>query len=69
MTTLILGMKPDEHEYKVMGMAPYSKSSYSDEVYNKVYKNLLDVKNGKVIHKNRPKNLYDYLKKFNALQI
>ena len=63
MTTLILGMKPDEHEYKVMGMAPYSKSSYSDEVYNKVYKNLLDVKNGKVIHKNRPKNLYDYLKK------
>ena len=63
MTTLILGMKPDEHEYKVMGMAPYSKSDYSNEVYNHVFKNLLSVKNGKVIHNKRPKNLYEYLKK------
>src|SRR5206468_5562791 len=23
--TLLLGMKPDEHEYKVMGLAPYAK--------------------------------------------
>ena len=23
--TLILGLKPNEHEYKVMGLAPYSK--------------------------------------------
>lgn len=26
--TLILGMKPDEHEYKVMGLAPYAKKKY-----------------------------------------
>lgn len=25
-TTLILSMKPDEHEFKVMGMAPYAKN-------------------------------------------
>ena len=23
--TLLLGMKPSEHEYKVMGLAPYGK--------------------------------------------
>ena len=25
--TLILGLKPNEHEYKVMGLAPYCKAS------------------------------------------
>ena len=25
LTTLLLKMKPDEHEYKVMGLAPYAK--------------------------------------------
>lgn len=26
--TLLLGMKPDEHEYKLMGLAPYAKEDY-----------------------------------------
>lgn len=26
--TLLLGMKPNEHEYKVMGLAPYAKEKY-----------------------------------------
>lgn len=26
--TLLLGMKPDEHEYKLMGLAPYAKADY-----------------------------------------
>ena len=42
--TLILKMKPNEHEFKVMGLAPYSKIEYSMEVYNKVFKDILDVK-------------------------
>ncbi len=29
--TLLLGMKPDEHEYKIMGLAPYAKSQYIEE--------------------------------------
>mgnify|MGYP001170839938 CR=1 FL=1 len=62
LVTLILSMKPNEHEYKVMGMAPYSKGKYSKEIYEKVFKNILKVKNCKVVHKNRPKNLYNYLK-------
>ena len=59
--TLILKMKPNEHEYKVMGLAPYAKNSYSDQVYDEVFKNLLQVKNCKIVYKNRPKNLFGFL--------
>ena len=61
LTTLLLKMKPDEHEYKVMGLAPYSKNEYSRKVYDRVYKNLLQVKGSKIVHKTRPKDLYKYL--------
>lgn len=60
--TLILSMKPNEHEYKVMGLAPYAKESYSLEIYNKIFKNILKVKNCRVVHDKRPKDLYAYLK-------
>ncbi len=60
--TLILSMKPDEHEYKVMGLAPYAKESYCLDIYNQVFKNLVKVKDCKIIHKKRPKDLYGYLK-------
>lgn len=59
--TLILKMKPNEHEFKVMGLAPYSKIEYSKKVYDEVFKDILDVKNCKIIHKNRPKDLFNYL--------
>ena len=61
-----MAMKPDEHEYKVMGMAPYAKKNYAYEIYEKVFKNLLKVKNCKVVHNNKPKDLYSYLE--NALR-
>ncbi len=60
--TLILSMKPDEHEYKVMGMAPYAKKKYGNEIYEKVFKNILKVEGCKVIHKNKPRDMYDFLK-------
>lgn len=31
--TLLLGMKPNEHEYKVMGLAPYGKASHARRAY------------------------------------
>ena len=40
-------MKPNEHEYKVMGLAPYAKNEYSIRLYNDVFKNILKVKNCK----------------------
>jgi len=62
LTTLILGMKPDEHEFKVMGLAPYAKSDYVDIVYKDVYEPILKVEDGRVLHNNRPDDLYIYLK-------
>lgn len=35
-TTLFLGMKPAEHEFKVMGLAPYAKADKVEEVYKKI---------------------------------
>ena len=60
-TTLLLGMKPDEHEFKVMGMAPYSKSEYVDIVYKDVYEDLLKVEDSVVLHNHRPADIYSYL--------
>lgn len=34
--TEFMGMKPQEHEYKIMGLAPYAKSEYVDEVYSRI---------------------------------
>jgi carbamoyltransferase len=34
----ILGMTPGEHEFKVMGLAPYAKASSGEEVYQKLKK-------------------------------
>ena len=55
-------MKPNEHEFKVMGLAPYAKKIII-KVYEDLFKDLLKVKNCKIINKNRPNNLYQYLKK------
>ena len=41
--TLILGMKWGEHEYKTMGLAPYSSSYHSDGPY-KIFDRCLDVR-------------------------
>lgn len=39
--TKFLGMKPLEHEYKVMGLAPYAKERIAKEVCDRVFKPLL----------------------------
>ena len=33
-TTLVLGMKPNQHEYKVMGLAPYSNKEHGKKALN-----------------------------------
>lgn len=40
--TLVLGMKPNEHEYKVMGLAPYGKDRIAQKPYE-VFKETLVV--------------------------
>ena len=60
--TLILGLKPREHEYKVMGLAPYCKKNYSIKIY-KIFQNLQRVSGIKFRYLNRPKDLYFDIKK------
>jgi len=57
--TLYLGMKPLEHEFKVMGMAPYCKEKHANEVFE-ILKPLLKVDGLKVLHNNTPRDLYQF---------
>jgi len=60
--TLILGLKPNEHEYKVMGLAPYSKKEYFKKI-TKLFFTLQDVRGFKFYNKNKIPDLYFYIKK------
>jgi len=55
--TLILGLKPNEHEYKVMGMAPYCKDKYSQKLLD-VFKTFQDVDGLHFIYKDKPADMY-----------
>ena len=65
---VLLSLKPHEHEYKVMGLAPYSKDKYTDEVFNSM-KNLCKIKNydieeNRIYQKNENVNsMYDFFEK------
>lgn len=60
MVTLYLRMKPLEHEFKVMGLAPYAKEAYIKKVVAE-FDGLLKVDGLKIVHNNRPPNLFEYL--------
>ena len=60
MATLLLGMRPDEHEFKVMGLAAYAKSSHVNRA-KQVIDNLCTVEGMRIISKNRPGDLFSYL--------
>lgn len=46
--TRFLGMKALEHEYKVMGLAPYSRYELAKEIYEKIFKRLLWINRDKI---------------------
>ena len=58
--TLIMGMRPDEHEFKVMGMAPYAKKNYLMNAYKEI-KNISKVYKLKIIKDKRPRDLFNHL--------
>lgn len=60
--TLILNMKPTEHEFKVMGLAGYNLPSINSKKALKIYEETLDVKNAKFFYKKKPKDHYFYFK-------
>ncbi len=57
--TEYLGMKPFEHEFKIMGMAPYGKDEDVDRLYLKI-KHLLQLDNNGKFISYVPSNLYKY---------
>lgn len=67
-TTLILGMKPNEHEYKVMGLAPYAKNYIREPAY-KIYKEILVVDGLDFKWDKKPSDMYFYFRdKFEGLR-
>ncbi len=60
MATLILAMRPDEHEFKVMGLAPYAKATYAKHAM-RILDDISMVEGMRIVSKNRPKDLYGYL--------
>jgi len=59
--TLLLGMKPNEHEFKVMGLAPYAKEYLTKGPY-KVFKKGLYVDGLGFKYHEKPTDLYFYYK-------
>jgi carbamoyltransferase len=55
--TLLLGMKPAQHEYKVMGLAPYANMRELDKSY-KIFERLLKIDGLKIVYDEKPKDLY-----------
>ena len=55
--TLISGMKPNEHEYKLMGLAPYGKENYGLAALNH-YRATMEVDGIEFKWKQRPKDSY-----------
>jgi carbamoyltransferase len=60
--TIMLGMKPQQHEYKVMGLAPYANEYISRKVYNEL-NNHFGVRGVNFFIKKNPQDLYFYFKK------
>lgn len=59
--TLLLGMRPADHEYKVMGLAAYNSERYGKEAYE-IYKETLQVDGLKFKYKKQIKDHFFYFK-------
>ena len=55
--TLLLGMKPYQHEYKVMGLAPYAPEAVTQAAYD-VFDQTMDVNGTDFHYKAQPKENY-----------
>ncbi len=60
MATLLLAMRPDEHEFKVMGLAPYAKMSHVKRAMQAL-DGLCKVDGMRIVSGERPKDLLAYL--------
>lgn len=56
--TLLLSMKPDQHEYKVMGLAPYASQIYAAKTAQIFEENFIHIDGLEFKYRNRPKDMY-----------
>tara|TARA_A100001015_G_scaffold307737_1_gene404121 strand:+ start:668 stop:2479 length:1812 start_codon:yes stop_codon:yes gene_type:complete len=56
--TLLLGMKPSQHEFKVMGLAPYASNYETKRAYDAAFKNLFKVRGYEILLNKKPKDFY-----------
>ncbi len=61
--TLLLGMKPGQHEYKVMGLAPYGSEYHGKKSLN-FFQKFNKIQNYKIIKSKHIKEIYSTSKKF-----
>ena len=61
--TLLLGMKPWEHEYKVMGLAPYADENGVDKSFN-VVNSLIEISDGDIEFKTKTNLSTNYCYEF-----
>lgn len=59
--TLLLGMKPNEHEFKIMGLAPYSRAEHGERAYQ-VFKETLCVDGLDFTYNVKPRDHYFHFK-------
>ncbi len=59
--TLLLGMRPAEHEYKLMGLAAYNSHKYGKDAYN-IYAETLQVEGLSFKYKTKIKDHFFYFK-------
>lgn len=59
--TLLLGMKPNEHEYKVMGLAPYGKAKHAQKALD-LFKSTLYVDGIEFKWREKPTDSYFWFK-------
>ncbi|MBI5557305.1 MAG: carbamoyltransferase [Deltaproteobacteria bacterium] len=59
--TLLLGMKIGEHEFKVMGLAPYATDREVDKSWH-IFQDLFSVENNLIVPQQRTKDLFFHFK-------
>tara|TARA_B100001175_G_C19439510_1_gene605457 strand:+ start:21 stop:1235 length:1215 start_codon:yes stop_codon:yes gene_type:complete len=59
--TLLLGMKRLEHEYKLMGLAPYGEKYFNKECY-KIFDEIIKLKKFKFVINKKPQDSYFHFK-------
>lgn len=60
LVTLLLGMRPDQDEYKVMGLAAYAKGEHMKDMLARFH-DILKVDGFKIVYRNKPANLFDHV--------